>query len=131
MSCGKESYSLGKLGEEFVAGYIKQKGYFIARRNYRSSRGEIDIIAENAEYVAFIEVKLRSKNAGYFPREAITKDKKRRLVHAARDYMYKSHSCLIARFDIAEVILNDDTDVKNADLNYFENAFEVGPHEFY
>ena len=45
-------------------------GYNIIERNFHSKFGEIDIIAKNRDYLAFVEVKLRSERAGYAPREA-------------------------------------------------------------
>ena len=43
------SYAIGRAGEELAAEYLREQGFFIAARNYRSQRGEIDIIAENRE----------------------------------------------------------------------------------
>ena len=41
----------GKLGEESVCVYLTERGYRIAARNYRIKGGEIDIIAENGDYI--------------------------------------------------------------------------------
>lgn len=123
-----DSYILGGKGENIAAEYIKQKGFFISARNYRYDIGEIDIIAENRKFVIFIEVKTRSETAGYFPREAITKDKIRRIIHTAKNYIYRSHTALIPRFDIIEVTFSEDGDFE---INHIENAFEVKSNEFY
>ena len=48
----------GKLGEEKVCEYLTQLGYTIAARNFRIKGGEIDIIAEDGTYLAFVEVKV-------------------------------------------------------------------------
>ena len=42
----------GALGEQAVAAYLTAKGYRILRQNYCIRGGEIDIIAENGEYIA-------------------------------------------------------------------------------
>lgn len=56
----KHSALLGKAGEDYVAKYLKSKGFIILKRNWRDSRyGEIDIIAENRDYIVFVEVKTR------------------------------------------------------------------------
>ena len=63
-SGNERSATVGKAGENFVAQYLKSRGYIIIKRNWRDSRfGEIDIVAENRECVAFVEVKTRAKNA--------------------------------------------------------------------
>lgn len=117
------SYSLGRAGEELAANLLREQGYFIAARNYRSERGEIDIIAENRETVLFVEVKLRRYDAGYMPHEAVNNDKQRRLLHAAKDYIYRSKTLLQPRFDIIEITMNERQDLKDADVNWIENAF--------
>ena len=50
----KESYNLGRRGEMLAAQYIKEKGFFISAKNYKSAHGEIDIIAENRKFVVFV-----------------------------------------------------------------------------
>lgn len=117
------SYAIGRAGEELAAEFLREHGFFIAAKNYRSERGEIDIIAENREMVLFVEVKLRKNNVGYLPREAVTSDKRKRLHHAAKNFIYRSKTTLKPRFDIIEVIMNERQDLKDADVNWIENAF--------
>ena len=54
--------SLGKKGENLVIEYLKQQGFTILAQNYRQTYGEIDIVAQKQELVAFIEVKLRTNH---------------------------------------------------------------------
>lgn len=117
------SYALGRAGEDLACDLLREQGFFIAARNYRSERGEIDIIAENREMVLFVEVKLRKYNAGYMPREAVTFTKRKRLLHAAKNFIYRSKTNLQPRFDIIEITMNERQDLKDADLNWIENAF--------
>ncbi len=117
------SYALGRAGEELACEFLREQGFFISARNYRSERGEIDIIAENREMVLFVEVKLRKYTAGYLPREAVTNDKRKRLLHAAKNFIYRSKTLLQPRFDIIEITMNERQDLKDADVNWIENAF--------
>jgi Holliday junction resolvase-like predicted endonuclease len=48
---------LGDKGEEVVCRYLEDKGYRILERNYWKPWGEIDIIAEKASKLSFVEVK--------------------------------------------------------------------------
>jgi putative endonuclease len=50
---------LGHKGEGLAVDYLKQKGYSIIQRNFKTSLGEIDIIAKHEETLVFIEVKTR------------------------------------------------------------------------
>ena len=52
----------GKIGEDYAAQFLTKKGYRVVARNYRSRFGEIDLIAENKEYIVFAEVKTRDKH---------------------------------------------------------------------
>ncbi len=107
-----------------------ENGYFISARNFRSNIGEIDIIAENRDTVLFVEVKLRDADAGYFPREAVNKDKQRRIIYTAKNYIFKSHNNLNPRFDIIEIVKNSPDSLKNASVNWIKNAFDVGKNFF-
>lgn len=43
--------SKGRLGEEAVVKYLREKGYIIVKRNYSTRFGEIDVIAENETHI--------------------------------------------------------------------------------
>ena len=66
---------LGKIGEDTATKYLEKMKYKILKRNYRSRKGEIDIIAKYGNILVIIEVKSRNnKNYGY-PIEAVNKIK--------------------------------------------------------
>lgn len=121
----------GRAGERLVAEYLKKQGYFIVAYNYKSAHGEIDIIAENENFVLFVEVKTRHKDSGYFPREAVNIQKQKHIIYTAKNYIMRSKTPLKVRFDIAEILTDESGSMRGAELNYFENAFEVDPFEFY
>ncbi len=51
-----KSNALGAWGEEKAARFLMDQGYHIIQRNYHSRYGEIDLIAEDEEYLIFVEV---------------------------------------------------------------------------
>ena len=53
----------GRWGEETAAAYLRRSHYTIVAANYRCRLGEIDLIAENRDYLVFVEVKLRKSAA--------------------------------------------------------------------
>ena len=101
---GRESYELGKNGEELACKYLLQKGFVIIERNFRAQQGEIDIIAKEKDCMVFVEVKSYSYRSFYPPIYAITKDKKGSIIRAAKYYVYKKklyHE--LSRFDLVAI----------------------------
>ena len=126
MYSGNERSALvGKAGEDFVAQYLKSNGYIIIKRNWRDSRyGELDIVAENNECIAFVEVKTRQQNSLVSGVEAVDTAKQQRTKNAANSFMRKLRTKLPPRIDVAEVTIIDETDgFFQFKLNYIENAF--------
>ena len=116
---------VGKAGEDFVAQYLKSKGYIIIKRNWRDSRfGELDIVAENRECIAFVEVKTRQKNALVSGVEAVDTAKQQRTKNAATTFMRRLRTDLPPRIDVAEVTVSGENQgCFQFELNYIENAF--------
>ena len=112
----------GDAGEEFVCEYLKDKGYIIAARNYKTRTGEIDIIAESRTTLIFVEVKSRKSGRAYLPREAVDLIKQQKIASAAGEYVARKQSDLALRFDVAEVIFFGDNE-DSMEINYIENAF--------
>ena len=113
----------GSLGEEYAAEYLRERGYEIAAVNYRGRGGEIDIIARRDGFIAFVEVKTRKRGAlspGY---EAVSAAKRRRIIAAARHFLYRYPVNLQPRFDVLclETAPGEEFQVLSAE--YYENAF--------
>ncbi len=79
--------NLGDSGERVAALLLQQRGYRILARNYRTRRGEMDIIAEDAQGLAFVEVRTRRGRAFGSPEESLTLRKRRRLIAVAQEFV--------------------------------------------
>ncbi|MBE6635134.1 MAG: YraN family protein [Ruminococcaceae bacterium] len=118
---------VGNIGEDAACSYLKKQKYKIKGRNYVAAGHEIDIIAENREYVAFVEVKTRT--AGHEsikesrPAASVTPEKQRSIISAARSYAASLNTNKKYRFDVAEVIISEEKEV--LDINYIESAFTL------
>ena len=82
---------IGSGFEQLAAAYLAEKGYQILCMNFRHRRGEIDIIAQDGEYLVFCEVKYRTNTESGHPLEAVDRRKQSRIIGAARYYLYKNH----------------------------------------
>lgn len=101
---------IGKNGEEFAESYLKMKGYTIIEKNFRSSRGEIDIIASENNQIVFVEIKTRnSKNYG-LPSESVTTKKLEHIYKCAEYYLFcKNLQQKNVRIDVIEIMIQKDT----------------------
>lgn len=113
----------GDLGEDFAVRYLKKHRYKIIARNYRKRYGEIDIIAENKNYLIFVEVKTRGDNPIIGGAYAVDKRKQARIIKTAAMYLMENPTNKYCRFDVCEVYI-DSKSLKLKSLNYIENAFE-------
>ena len=110
----------GKAGESLAANYLKKNGYTIITTNHRTKLGEIDIIAEEADAIVFIEVKARNTQAYGSPKSAITSRKKHQLSKAALMYLKKEKLTLKkARFDVVTI------DTQKNRIEIVKNAFDL------
>lgn len=111
---------LGKKGEILVAQYLKKQGYTILTTNYSVRGGEIDIVAQKQQVLAFVEVKMRS-NVYFNISEVITPSKQRKIILAARMYIARYYTTVerVYRFDVALVEPQD----HDYTITYISNAF--------
>lgn len=110
----------GKQAENIVYEYLISKGYTVRERNWRpkTSRSEIDLIAQKGETIVFVEVKARTDKDSD-PTAALTHEKIRNIVRGANSYLISQDRTYSYRFDVAAV--NGDTD--DYTLDYLEDAF--------
>ncbi len=117
----------GKLGEESVCAYLAEQGYRIIERNYRIKGGEIDIIAEDGFYLAFVEVKTRRPDSLVTGFEAVNKRKRGLIIKTAADYCCKHPSMLQPRFDVAQVIIAEG---RVLSIDHIPNAYDTTGYNF-
>lgn len=98
----------GQLGERAARKHLQQRGLKFLTANFRSERGEIDLVFRDADCLVFVEVKTRSNEDWVRPAAAVNARKRRLLSQCALDYLklLKNPQVKI-RFDIVEVLLAD------------------------
>ena len=120
---------IGKYGEEQARLFLKKNGYKIIASNKHESHKEIDIIATDKEYIAFVEVKTRSVGDDLYnpygtPASAVTKKKQNNLIQAARLYLRNNPTNKQPRMDVIEVYLKKET-YEVLKINHFISAYHA------
>lgn len=107
---------IGGKYENKAADYLESKGMTIIIRNFCCRAGEIDIIADDAGTVVFVEVKYRKKGDYGHPGEAITAKKQLRIYRAASFYILRNGMSFDRpyRFDAVLMTDNEIIHIKNA-----------------
>ncbi|MGA2864547.1 MAG: YraN family protein [Verrucomicrobiota bacterium] len=98
----------GQLGERAAKKHLQRRGLKFLTANFRSPRGEIDLVFRERDCLVFVEVKARSSEEWGRPASAVDAERRRRLSRAALDYLrLLNNPAVKIRFDIVEVLLQD------------------------
>ena len=84
---------IGDGGEAYAARLLEKKGYRIVKRNFVVRGGEIDLIAENGEYLVFFEVKYRKTKLCGTPAQALFIESIRCIEQFARVGLFNFSFC--------------------------------------
>ena len=96
---------VGDWGEEAALRYMCHLGYRLVARNYRTPRGEIDLILRRGGELVFVEVKLRSGTGFGHPLEAVSERQQNRVRAAAEEWLAENEPTFdTARFDVVGII---------------------------
>jgi len=114
-----ESHDLGQKGENLAAEHLNKAGFKIIYRNWKWGKHEIDIIAENKDFIVFAEVKTRSGDFQMHPVTAVTNEKQKSIIRAAEGYIQRYKIDKESRFDVITII-NKRSDFE---IDHIENAF--------
>lgn len=114
--------ALGSKGEDLAIQFLKKKGYRIIYRNYKTSVGEIDIIARDGNTIVFVEVKTRTDDSFGYPFEAVNKKKRQKLKNLALLYLKRQVRESPVRFDVLSIFYADGKEQK---IEHIKDAFEV------
>jgi putative endonuclease len=105
----------GKWGEDLAARWYVAHGYEVVDRNWRSTTGELDLVASNGSVLVFCEIKTRASDRFGAPQAAVGHAKQRRLRLLAAQWLAAHDRHGAIRFDVAAI-----TGVR---IEVFEAAF--------
>ncbi len=116
----------GVVFEKQAAKYLKKQGYKIICTNYHSKFGEVDIIAQKDDCIAFIEVKgrtttnnpnskMKTQMANVKGYQFVNQNKINKLIKTSQIYMIEHNYNGLARFDVLSI--------DNGHITHIINAF--------
>jgi len=114
-----QTLQTGKKGEEQAIAFLRGKGYRIMHVNWRYKHLEIDIIAQDGDFLVIAEVKTRKSADFGEPETFVTKKKQQKIIRATHAYILEQNCKLEVRFDI--VSINNET----KQIEHIERAFYV------
>src|SRR4051794_21036757 len=117
----------GKLGERLAAEHLERFGYRVVGRNFRTTSGELDLVAVGGSCLVFCEVKTRVAGGRSGPPtalDAIGPAKRRQVRRMASEWLRRAgagHRRPLLRFDAIGVTL--DATGGLVALDHVEDAF--------
>lgn len=113
----------GELGERAAKKHLRRLGLKFLTANFRSARGEIDLVFRDADCLVFVEVKTRSSEDWVRPAAAVNARKRRLLSQTALDYLkLLKNPPVKIRFDIVEVLWQEG---KVREVRHLPNTFAM------
>ena len=120
MSAARQAF--GELGERIAERWLRQRGWRVVQRRFRSGRRDIDLVVEREGTVAFVEVKARRGAEFGGPVQAVNWRKQKELQRSAMVWIDRhGREAEIYRFDVVGVLLNGAV----VRVCHVENAFTL------
>ena len=115
----------GALGERAARAHLQKLGLKFLTANFKSDRGEIDLIFRDHDCLVFVEVKTRSSEDWVRPAAAVNARKRRLLSQCGLDYLKRLKNPQVKiRFDVVEVLLSDGA---VREVRHLPNTFHLAP----
>ncbi len=118
MATNRARKNLGDSGERVAAMFLEQRGYKIITRNFRTRTGEMDLIAQDVDGLAFVEVRTRRGDAAGSPEESITRRKRGKLLTVAQEFLeaHAEYADCAWRIDLVAIELNRAGNIARIDI---------------
>jgi putative endonuclease len=115
----------GQKGEEEVYFFLREQGYVMVARNFRSPRhkGEIDLIGWDGNELCFVEVKTRKRRSLVPAEMAVDGPKQAMLRATAKTYLRRLKEVPRVRFDVVSLYYQSASG--SPEITLFKNAFPM------
>jgi len=105
---GKRRQKLGQWGEKWAASYLEAQGCTLVDTNWRCPAGEVDIVLQDGDWLAFVEVRTRRGTSFGTPEESITPQKLAHMAAVAETYVYEHNWTGNWRLDVVAIRVQTD-----------------------
>lgn len=122
------SRKTGSEAENWVASYLKERGYQILEQNWTSRRGEVDLIASKSNKLYFVEVKFRRSQQFGSGLDSLTPSKLKKLAAAALFYLQQNKKTKID-FAFAAALIEEKQGEKT--IEFFEFPLDLRTNSYY
>lgn len=117
-----DSTTRGREAEARAWQFLQSRGLRLLQRNYRSRRGEIDLVLQDRDSLVFVEVRYRRISRFGSGAESVDRRKQSRLIACAQHYLQTHpgiarHPC---RFDVVSVGASAES------IEWIRDAFGAG-----
>lgn len=110
---------VGTEKELLVAEFLTEHGIQVLNRNYRTARGEIDLIGYKDGVLIFFEVKYRRNAQFGYPQEAVHIQKQRTICMVSMQYLRECADALpdfrMVRYDVVSIL--------DGNITWLQDAF--------
>lgn len=97
----------GARAERLAAAFLISRGLEPIAQNYRTRRGEIDLIMRDGKTLVFVEVRLRTNRYYGDGMDSVTARKRARIIAAAQAYLQSLSRVPACRFDVVALATLD------------------------
>lgn len=125
-----EHLRVGERGELEAMFALREMGFTVVARRWTTGRlrGDLDLVAWEADVLCFVEVKTRSRRNVLDPAEAAVDGEKRRVLRRMasaylRGFPEAPRRAVLSRFDVMSVYLGDATGAGEPTCELLRNAF--------
>ncbi len=92
----------GNKGEDRACQFLKEKGFKVLERNWRTRTGEIDIIVNKDDLIVFVEVKTIPNGTRDMLQRELNQQKLQRIVKTSKCFLIKhrEYNSSYIRYDV-------------------------------
>jgi putative endonuclease len=121
-----DKMSFGKIGEYAAEKFLIANSYKILQKNVYFREGELDIVAieKNTQEIVFVEVKTRSSDLFGEPQEAVTYEKKIKILKAAIKFLNLAREIPHKSWRIDVIAVKLTKEGKFLGIKHFKNIFD-------